>query len=106
MRVGKGAWQVVFERAGDDSAEEDVPEPLCGRELTGRGVTRSAAMSLATEYATERVTAKIELFDWHAVAGKRNQPAGCGRLSRRTTRSRMDSRPCPKGPRMRQDEGK
>ena len=68
-KVCSGEWRVVFERAGSEAAETDLPaespevEGLAGA-LAERGVTPATARETVRKHSAEQIKRQIEVFDW------------------------------------------
>jgi Replication initiator protein A len=82
VQVRRGEWKVIFIKKSKD--EPVLPSPAAPttslqKELTSRGITASTAAELVAEVPAERITAKLEVFDW--LMGKNDKrlsqnPAG------------------------------
>jgi Replication initiator protein A len=67
VQVCRGEWKVIFVKKGKDTAALPTPAvttPPLQKELTDRGVTASTAAELVATEPAERITAKLEIFDW------------------------------------------
>jgi Replication initiator protein A len=68
LQVRRGEWKVIFEKkatAVEDKtkAKETAPKAL-EKELIDRGVTLLTAAELVAAFPAERITLKLEVFDW------------------------------------------
>ena len=84
VNVEKGRWRILFvrgpkRRAEEDAAKETNTAEALHAELTSRGVHHLVASDLVSKHPSDRIRAKIEVFDWlvgHSDQHVQRNPAG------------------------------
>lgn len=84
VNVEKGRWRILFVRGPKRRAEEDAARATntaeaLHEEMTSRGVHHLVATDLVAKHPSDRIRAKIEVFDWllgHSDQHVMRNPAG------------------------------
>jgi Replication initiator protein A len=78
IKLGRGRWQAVFERKDRRARgqKQNAEHPLA-QQLIDRKVSAAVARVLVRDYASDRIEAMLELFDWYT---RRGEPRGPGFL--------------------------
>lgn len=66
VRLRRGSWQVIFIKKAEEGPKPPRKARLRAleRELVARGVTPTTATELVAKYLPQRVSVKLEVFDW------------------------------------------